>query len=154
MILADEDATRLAAAAAADASDKSRTSTVEPGSSGAAAELAETPRSLVPTMFTAINRGGEGGSGLGGGTDSQHASPMQAYQSLPSGGGGDGEHPAGPQQHGEFNIDNISDWESSRIAECLGSVGGDIQGFSYGDVPDSNLLFDQIVPLMGFGGYS
>lgn len=157
MILADEDAARLATAAA-DASDKSRASTVEPSSSVAGVELAKTPRSLVPTMFTAINRGAEGSSGVGGGADSQHPSPMQAYQSLPGGSGGDGDltaHSAGQQQEGDLDImQNISEWEGSRIAECLGDVGGDIQGFSYGDVPETNLLFGQIVPLMGFGGYS
>lgn len=150
MILADEDAARLA-----DASDKSRASTAEPGS--LAGEAAKTPRSLVPSMFTAINRNAEAG---GGGADSQHPSPMQAYQSLP--GGGDGDVAAGgqqqqQQQHGDLavldNI-NIQEWEGHRIADRLGEMGGDIQGFSYGDVPEAHLLFGQITPLMEFGGYS
>lgn len=155
MILADDDAARLAATAA-DASDKSRASTVEPGASvaaAAAAELAKTTRSLVPSMFTAINRHAEGGggSGFGGGADSQHPSPMQAYQPLP-GAGGDGDLAVRPGGQQDI-MENISDWEGSRIADCLGDVGGDIQGFSYGDVPDAN-LFGQTMPLMGFGGYT
>lgn len=128
MILAEVDARH-------EASDKSHASTsAEPTNAG---------------MFTAINRHNEGQ-----GPDSAHTSPTQVYQSLP----GDVDlptHPIGPGHHGDLDImDNLGEWESSRIADCLGGVGGDIQGFSYGDVPDANLLFGQNVPLMGFGGYT
>lgn len=55
---------------------------------------------------------------------------------------------------GELNVmEHLNEWESTRIADCLGGAGGDIQGFSYGDVPDQNLLFGQIAPVLGFGGY-
>lgn len=109
-------------------------------------------------MFTAINRHADF---LSGGTDSSaHPSPLQAYQSLPGGGrnssGGGVDLPTHPGPGGHADdldlMENLGEWESSRIADCLGGVGGDLQGFSYGDVPDAHLLFGQVVPLMGLGG--
>lgn len=123
-------------------SERSRASTAEPGP--VIDGTHKTPRSN-PSMFTAINRHTDGY-----GSESAHASPMQAYQALP----GDGE--LAPQAgHGDLNVmEHLNEWESTRIADCLGGVGGDIQGFSYGDVPESNLLFGQVVPLLGFGAYN
>lgn len=129
MIMAEEDARH-----GCEALDKSRASTVEPG-------LAPDGSLKTPRMFTAINRHTEG-----------QPSPMQAYQPLPGGDGDLPTHP-GPGAHGDLDImENLNEWESSRIADCLGGVGGDIQGFSYGDVPETNLLFEQVVPMIGFGG--
>ncbi|KAJ4390634.1 hypothetical protein N0V93_004232 [Gnomoniopsis smithogilvyi] len=125
-------------------SERSRASTVEPGSVPDGTH--KTPRSN-PSMFTAINRHTDGHV-----PESAHPSPMQAYQALP----GDGDLASHPGQ-GDMNgnvVDHICVWESTRIADCLGGVGGDIQGFSYGDVPDANLLFGQAVPMLEFGGYS
>lgn len=125
-------------------SERSRASTVEPGSIPDGVH--KTPRSNL-SMFTAINRHTDGH-----GPESAHPSPMQAYQALP----GDGDLSAHPGQ-GDVNLnvmEHLSEWESTRIADCLGGVGGDIQGFSYGDVPDANLLFGQVIPVLGFGGYS
>lgn len=125
-------------------SERSRASTAEPGS--VPDGLHKTPRSN-PSMFTAINRHTDGHRG----PDSAHPSPMQAYQALP----GDAQLPTQPGPTGDVNVmEHLNEWESTRIADCLGGVGGDIQGFSYGDVPDSNLLLGPVVPLMGFGGYS
>lgn len=139
MIMAEDDPRH-----AYEGSERSRAGTVEPGA--VPDGLHKTSRSNPP-MFTAINRHTEGH-----GSEPAHTSPMQAYQSLP----GDVDLPkhAGPG-HSDLNVvEHLSEWESTRIADCLGGVGGDIQGFSYGDVPDSNMLFGQAVPLLGFGGYS
>lgn len=125
-------------------SDKSRSSTTEPGGQASTVGADGTSRSN-PSMFTAINRLQEGGGGVGppevGGPGSAQPSPMQSHDDLPAqmgmpGGGG-------------LNVvEHLNEWESTRIADCLGGVGGDIQGFSYGDVPDSNLLFGHIAPLI------
>lgn len=116
-------------------SDKSRASTIDRASSlgpeGGHAASSNTPRS-APSMFRPINHPSGPDFELG---------EMQAPPALPEG-------------H-ELNVmEHLNEWESTRIADCLGGAGGDIQGFSYGDVPDQNLLFGQMAPLMGFGGYN
>lgn len=134
--------------------DKSRQSTIDLGSSIGPKDLLQTVQS-TPSMFTAINRlhdssgpttRGEGGPGSG-----QH-SPMQVHDPLPSGGD------LAAHMMGEGGVSNIvehlNEWEGTRIADCLGGAGGDIQGFSYGDVPDSNLLFGQMAPVLGLGEHN
>ncbi|PSS05284.1 fungal-specific transcription factor domain-domain-containing protein [Coniella lustricola] len=45
-------------------------------------------------------------------------------------------------------MEQLNEWESTRIADCLAKVGGDIQGFSYGDVPKQSQAFGEL-PLPG-----
>lgn len=118
-------------------SDKSRASTMEPGQPVGPEGL---PRS-TPSMFTAINRHNDG-SGSGSG----HPSPMQGHESLPQGG-----HLYAQGMPGGAELDvveHLNEWEGTRIADYLGGAGGDIQGFSYGDVPESNLLFEHMAPVL------
>lgn len=123
--------------------DKSRASTIEPGSSLGSKDLLKTPRP-TPSMFTAINRHHEGSGPTPRterGPGSGHPSPMHMHDPLSS-GGDLAAHMMG--EGGVLNVmEHLNEWEGTRIADCLGDVGGDIQGFSYGDVPDSNLLFGQ-----------
>lgn len=118
-------------------SDKSRASTMEPGQPVGPEGV---PRS-TPSMFTAINRHNEG-SGSGSG----YPSPMQGQESLPGGG-----HlpPHGMMEGVEPDVvEHLNEWEGTRIADYLGGAGGDIQGFSYGDVPEPNLLLGQVGPVL------
>lgn len=147
-------------------SDQPRGSPTERGSPGEPdVHLSEkTPRS-IPTMFTAINNAPVGG---------RHELPASGSLSKIDG------HPvpdytrAGPMlQAGELSPpplhhslsgphdldvisearvrDILSESESMRIAEALeGLGGGDIQGFSYGDIPEA-MLFGQTLPGLTFG---
>lgn len=118
-------------------SDKSRASTMEPGQPVGPEGV---PRS-TPSMFTAINRHNEG-SGSGSG----YPSPMQGQEGLP--GGGPFPTP-GMLEDVELDVmEHLKEWEGTRIADYLGGAGGDIQGFSYGDVPESNLLFGEAPPVL------
>lgn len=118
MILAEE------GVAAYEPSDKSRASTLEPGG---------------PSMFTAINRHNNDGSGSASG----HPSPMQGHDMLPG-----GDALGLPVGAGLDVVEHLNEWEGTRIADYLGGAGGDIQGFSYGDVPESNMLFGQLAPAL------
>lgn len=141
-------------------SDKSRASTTDRASSlgpEGHATSANTPRS-APSMFRPINRHADPSSGISprpgdfpiGGLSSEHALPP--HESMLGVGLGEEHAPAIPEVTDPNVMAHLSEWESTRIADCLGGAGGDIQGFSYGDVPDHNLLFGQ--PLIGFGGYN
>lgn len=136
MIMADEDARQY------DVPEHTRASMTDPGQ----AEGPSNPLRSMSTMFRAINRH-QDASGSDGAPGSAHTSPTQTHGHLPQGlvlpahvatGGGAADV-----------IDHLVEFESTRIADCLGGVGGDIQGFSYGDVPDSELLFKKLkkVPL-------
>lgn len=156
MIMAEEEHSR---GALYEESDKSRASTIDRASSiGPDGHLtsANTPRS-APSMFRPINRhadppGISPRPDFPPGPSSEHAVPLGSHESVP---GGDELHThAFPEGH-ELNVmEHLSEWESTRIADCLGGAGGDIQGFSYGDVPDQNMLFGTMPQLLGFGGYS
>lgn len=154
MILAEEENRH----APCEGSDKSRASTIDRASSlgpDGHVTSANTPRS-APSMFRPINRYADV-SGISPrpdyvvGPSGEHASPLATHESVL--GSGDMHAPTIPDSN-ELNVmEHLSEWESTRIADCLGGAGGDIQGFSYGDVPDHNLLFGQMAPLLGFGGY-
>lgn len=146
-------------------SDEARASPPERGSpTGHDIHVTEkTPRS-IPSMFTAINNAPAGGrhelpasgplpkhDGLAG-SDYTRAEPMLQ-----------GEQLSPPPIHslsGPHDLDVISEArvrdilsesESMRIAEALeGLGGGDIQGFSYGDIPET-MLFGQTLPGLTFG---
>lgn len=104
-------------------SDKSRASTIE-------------PTSAAGGMFTAINRLHDPATSPRQ-SSAGHASPMQETSQ---------QQHNNPQMHMDV-VEHLSEWEGTRIADCLGGVGGDIQGFSYGDVPDGHLLLGSAVPI-------
>lgn len=120
-------------------SDKSRASTIEPGAAG---DGYQRPQVSAGGMFTAINRLHDPASSPRQ-SSAGHPSPMQETP-----GGGDHQH----QQLNMDVVEHLSEWEGTRIADCLGGVGGDIQGFSYGDVPDGHLLYGSMVPV-ALGGF-
>lgn len=141
VIMAEEGSSSGSGSGACEPSNKSRASTTEPSGQPPAIGTDGTPR-LNPSMFTAINRLQEGGAlGMldGGASGSAHPSPMQTQDDLPD--------QMGLPEGGNV-LKHLSEWEGTRIADCLGGVGGDIQGFSYGDVPDSSQLFGQMAPLL------
>lgn len=147
MIMAEEESRY----APYEGSDKSRASTIDRASSlgpEGHANSANTPRS-APSMFRPINRNADP-SGISPRPDfpsTEYPSPLATHESMLA-------TPAIPEGS-ELNVmEHLSEWESTRIADCLGGAGGDIQGFSYGDVPDHNLLLGQMAPLLGFGGYT
>lgn len=146
-------------------SDQSRVSPPERGSPmGHDVHLAEKMPRPIPTMFTAINNTHPGG---------RHEMPTLGPLPKPDGPPGSDYTRAGPILQGEqlspppihtlsgphdldfisearFR-DIISESESMRIAEALeGLGGGDIQGFSYGDIPEA-ILFGQTLPGLTFG---
>lgn len=157
-----------------DGSDRSRASTIDHGSPSTGPDslhTGKTPRS-TPSMFVAINSmpappghydsphsghsgpsprtdGLPGAGPLPGRPPSQpiHPSPVQAHHALPTAGGDPGMMP-----EDDF-MDLLQSGESMRIAEALeGLGGGDIQGFSYGDVMENDMLFGHTLPMMPFGG--
>lgn len=87
-------------------------------------------------------------------SQSIHPLPVQQQQAhhhnkMAVGGGVVGDPSAMPEN--EF-MDLLSEGESMRIAEALeGLGGGDIQGFSYGDVLGNDMLFGHTLPMMPFG---
>ncbi|KAF3767352.1 hypothetical protein M406DRAFT_254425, partial [Cryphonectria parasitica EP155] len=48
-------------------------------------------------------------------------------------------------------VRNLGEIESSRIADCLGDMGGDIQGFSFGELPDAEMLQEKPPLLLSLG---
>lgn len=161
-----------------DGSDRSRASTIDRGSPSTGPDslhTGKTPRS-TPSMFVAINsmpappghyespHSGHSGPSprtdalpgpvpLPGRPPSQpvvHPSPVQAHHALPTHTGGGGDPGVMPED--DF-MDLLQTGESMRIAEALeGLGGGDIQGFSYGDVLENDMLFGHALPMMPFGG--
>lgn len=148
-------------------SDPSRVSPTERGSpTGHDIHLADkTPRS-IPSMFTAINNTPGGG---------RHELPASSLLSKADGtpAGADYARTGSAQPPGQLSPpslhhslsgphdldmisearlrDILSESESMRIAEALeGLGGGDIQGFSYGDIPEA-MLFGQTLPGLPFG---
>lgn len=119
-----------------DPTDRSRASSLDPGQPVGPEGV---PRS-TPSMFTAINRHHEGlGAGPG---DPAHA---EAQHEILSGTGQLNTHVM--SGGAELNVlEHLNEWEGTRIADCLGGAGGDIQGFSYGEAPESNVLFGQMAP--------
>lgn len=155
MIMAEDENSRYHAY---EGSDKSRASTTDRASSlgpDGHATSANTPRS-APTMFRPINRHADASCGISPRPGefpmpSEHALPP--HESMLGGGPGELHGLPMPNLMPDLNVmEHLSEWESTRIADCLGGAGGDIEGFSYGDVPDHSLLFGQ--PLLGFGGYN
>lgn len=165
MILADEGVTRQY-----DASERSyRADTFESEYSAREAEQQQqhqqqiTPRA-PPSMFRAINNRQHHpedpvsvSSSLRHAAASSHGTPPRRVPSggtfvAPGGQGGRGGSEAAtpiPRDGNEMDvIEQLDEWESTRIADCLAKVGGDIQGFSYGDVPKQTQVFDGL-PLLG-----
>lgn len=152
-----------------DCSDQSRASPTERGSpTGPDTHLAgKTPRS-IPSMFTAINNTTAGGrhevlalgsspkiDGLSG-SDYTRAGPVPQAGPLsppPPPHSLSGTHD--PDMIPEARLlDILSENESMRIAEALeGLGGGDIQGFSYGDIPEA-MLFGHTLPGLPYGTLS
>lgn len=154
MIMAEDENNRYAPY---EGSDKSRASTIDRASSlgpDGHTTSANTPRS-APSMFRPINRHADGPTGISPpGPLGEHALPLATHD-LGVGGPSEIHAPGAVPEGSEVNVmEHLSEWESTRIADCLGGAGGDIQGFSYGDVPDHNLLFGHMAPLLGFGGYN
>lgn len=155
-----------------DGSDRSRASTIDHGSPSTGPDSLSTgkaPRS-TPSMFVAINSMpappgpyDSPHSGPSPRTDNLpglipipgrpasqpfHPSPIHTHHTLPT----SGDPSVMPEN--EF-MDLLSEGESMRIAEALeGLGGGDIQGFSYGDVLENNMLFGHTLPMMPFGALS
>lgn len=152
-----------------DCSDQSRASPTERGSPAGLEThfVGKTPRS-IPSMFTAINNTTAGGrhdlptSGppsrvdgipgpdytrTGSLPQAGHISPLPPHQSL------SGSHDPDMVPEARF-LDILSESESMRIAEALeGLGGGDIQGFSYGDIPET-MVFGHTLPGLPFGTLS
>jgi hypothetical protein len=146
-------------------SDRSRVSPPERQSpTGHDVHLAEKMPGPTPTMFTAINNTPAVGrhelptsdslANLDGQPESDDtgAGPMlQGEQPLPAADHTlPGPHDLDFMSETQFR-DLIMESESMRIAEALeGLGGGDIQGFSYGDIPEA-ILFGNILPGPTFG---
>lgn len=159
-------------------SDQSRASTIERGPSTGPDSL-HTGKTLrtTPSMFVAINsmpapqqaydsphsgpsprtdglpcpgpgRPFTDPSRVGNGSQPVHLSPIQSHHTLSASGD------TNLMPENQF-MDLLSEGESMRIAEALeGLGGGDIQGFSYGDVLETNALFGHPLPMMPFGAFS
>lgn len=146
-------------------SDHSRASPPQRGSPpGHDVHHSEKTSRSIPSMFTAINNAPAGG---------RHELPASGPLTKFDGPAGSdytrtgpmlqGEQPSPPPVHslsGPHDLDLISgarvrdflsESESMRIAEALeGMGGGDIQGFSYGEIPEA-MLFGQTLPGLTFG---
>jgi len=145
--------------------DQSRVSPPERRSpTGHEAHLAEKMPRPIPSMFTAINNKPAEG---------RHELPVSGQLPNFDGHPGSDYTRAGPMLQGEqlspppihtlsgpHDLDMISEArlrdilsesESMRIAEALeGLGGGDIQGFSYGEIPEA-MLFGQTLPGLACG---